>query len=74
LLACIGLAVGLLHIYAGEEKLGGLLFLVACAGFGLSVAGQPLGSLLVIGVWLVDIIRGFILLSRYNAALERLSK
>jgi hypothetical protein len=69
LLACIGLAIGLLHIYAGEEKLGGLLFLIACAGFGLLIAGQPVGSLLLFGVWLFDIIRGFILLSRYNATL-----
>ena len=70
LLAALGLAIGLLHIYAGEEKVGGILFVIAMTGLGLWIAGQPLGPLLLMGVWLVDIVRGFVLLSRYNAALR----
>lgn len=73
-ISCMGLAIGTLHMYAGQERFGGALFLIACAGIGSLVAGQPIGGLLLVAVWLVDIIHGFILLSRYNAAIEQSSK
>ncbi|HVH99252.1 MAG TPA: DUF2007 domain-containing protein [Enhygromyxa sp.] len=71
LVAALGLAVGLLHIYAGQEKVGGILFVIAMTGLALWIVGQPLGLVILMGVWLVDIVRGFVLLSRTNAALER---
>lgn len=74
LVACMGLAIGTLHMYGGQEKFGGALFVAACVGLGSLIAGQPIGGLLLVGVWLVDIVHGFILLSRHNAAIERASK
>lgn len=71
LLAFIGLAIGTLHIYAGEQQLGIALVIVAVFGVGLWIAGQPAGQMIVMLVWAIDIVRGFILLRRQNAALER---
>jgi hypothetical protein len=64
------LSLGLVHVYAGEPRVGGILLVAAAFGFGAMLTGEPLGALILASVWVFDLGRGIILIRRYNAAID----
>jgi hypothetical protein len=70
LLALLGLAIGLSHIYARRMKTGLVLLALAVVGGIAFIAGQPWAVGLLVAVELFDVVGGIVAVTRYNRALR----
>lgn len=67
LLGAFGLAIGFVHIYGGQARVGRVLIGVALVGVLGVVLGNPLRWLLP-AVWVFDVVIGTVHLVRFNRA------
>lgn len=68
LLGFLGLSIGFAHIYAGKPNLGAALLVATGVGVLLGVIGQPVGFVVVAGVWLFDLVGALITVVARNRA------
>lgn len=72
--AALGFAVGTLHMYAGESRTGFGLLGLAGVALVLILLGNPMGNVVLLIVWAVDVGRGIVLIRRHNAKLDEAAR
>jgi hypothetical protein len=70
LLAMLGLALGLGHIYARRMRTGLMLLAIAAIGGTAMLVGQPWGIGLIVAVELFDLVGALVAVTMYNRALR----
>lgn len=70
LLAMLGLAVGLGHIYARRMRTGLFLLAFAIVGVVAMIGGRPWGVVVVVAVELTDLVGALVAVTMYNRALR----